>query len=68
MVVAEDGSSAASSAESGKFSRLRCVHPRRRTSASYARAAASLEAKFPMAYVRAPIPPGPSARSRDRGS
>ena len=45
--AAEEGGSAPPSAGSGKLSRLRCVHPRRRTSASYARAASSLVAKYP---------------------
>jgi len=36
------GGSGASSAGSGKLIRLMSVHPRRRTSASYARAASSL--------------------------
>ena len=34
-----------------KLSRLMCVHPRRRTSASYARAASSLVAKCPTLYT-----------------
>jgi hypothetical protein len=45
--VAEEGSSAPASAGSGKLSRLRCVHPRRRISASYARAASSVMAQYP---------------------
>jgi len=43
----EGGGNAALSAGSGKLSRLMCAHPRRRTSASYARAASSLVAKYP---------------------
>jgi len=45
--AAEEGGSAVSSARSGKLSRLMSVHPRRRTSASYARAASCLVAKHP---------------------
>ena len=45
--AAAEGARAPSSAGSGKLSRLRCVYPRRRTSASYARAASSLVKKYP---------------------
>jgi len=45
--AAEEGGSAPASGGSGKLSRLRCVHPRRRTSASYARAASSFVANYP---------------------
>jgi len=45
--AAEEGGSAPLSAGPGKLSRLRCVHPRRRISASYALAASSLMAKYP---------------------
>jgi len=48
--AAAEGGSCALSAGSGKLSRLRCVHPRRRASASYARAASCLVAKHPTTY------------------
>ena len=51
QAATEEGGSAAPSAGFGKLSRLMCIHPRRRTSASYARAASCLVANRPIVYL-----------------